>query len=335
MSDANACAELLCSGSRSFHAAAKVLPARVRRDATALYAFCRVADDAVDQAEGSRSAAVERLRLRLDRIYDGRPCDDAADRAFAGVVDRHAIPRALPEALLEGFAWDAEGRRYGDFAALQDYAARVAGSVGAMMALVMGASARATLARACELGVAMQLTNIARDIGEDARAGRLYLPLDWLRSAGIDPEEFLVRPRFSPALGFVVQRLLAEADFLYARSGCGIAELARDCRPGIHAARLLYRAIGHAAGARGFDPVSYRAIVPPGVKAWLVARALAASFGAPQRAPAETLPSVRYLVEAVPGPMLPARRKRAWRRADESVAWVIDLFVALEARQRA
>ena len=98
------------------------------------------------------------------------------------------IPRALPEALLEGFAWDAAGRRYETLDEVEHYAARVAGCVGAMMTLVMGRRDPAILARACDLGVAMQLTNICRDVGEDARAGRLYLPLAWLRDNGIDPD---------------------------------------------------------------------------------------------------------------------------------------------------
>ena len=97
----------------------------------------------------------------------------------------------MPDALFEGLQWDCEGRRYEDLEALHAYAARVAGAVGVMMALLMGVRDADALARACDLGVAMQLTNIARDVGEDARAGRLYLPLDWLREAGLDPAAFL------------------------------------------------------------------------------------------------------------------------------------------------
>lgn len=163
------CRDALRRGSRSFLAASLLLPARVRAPAAALYAFCREADDAVDLACVPDLAP---LRDRLDRAYAGRPRPGPVDRAFAEVVARFAIPRALFDALLEGFAWDAEGRRYEDFADLGAYAARVAGSVGAMMAVLMGVRAPEKLARACDLGTAMQLTNIARDIGEDARAGR-------------------------------------------------------------------------------------------------------------------------------------------------------------------
>ena len=115
----------------------------MRDPASALYAFCRLADDAVD-LHGGKLGALAHLRERLDRAYDGRPLSAPADRGFADVVARFAIPRALPEALLEGFAWDADGRRYEDVSALTAYAVRVAGSVGAMMAMLMGAALAAS-----------------------------------------------------------------------------------------------------------------------------------------------------------------------------------------------
>ena len=112
---------------------------------------------------------------------------------MADLMRRCAIPAALPEALLEGLAWDAEGRSYETIDELFDYAARVAGAVGVMMALIMDVRSPQALARACDLGVAMQLTNIARDVGEDARLGRIYLPRQWLREAGIDADAWLCR----------------------------------------------------------------------------------------------------------------------------------------------
>src|SRR5215470_11634502 len=209
-SDLSACRALLRGGSRTFFAASHVLPRRVSDPATALYAFCRLADDAVD-LHGGKLAALARLRDRLDQAYAGRPAPMAADRAFADVVASFAIPRALPEALLQGLEWDAYGRRYETIGDLRAYAARVAGAVGAMMSLVMGARAPEVIARACDLGVAMQLTNVARDVGEDARAGRLYLPLTWMRDAGIDPDAWLARPEFDVRLAAVVRRLLDHA----------------------------------------------------------------------------------------------------------------------------
>ena len=165
------CRDAIRQGSLSFHAASKLLPARVRDPALALYAFCRLADDAVDDTD-DKAPAVLGLRDRLDLVYAGRPRNTPADRAFAAVVEDFEMPRALPEALLEGLAWDAVGRRYDTLSGVLDYSARVAAAVGAMMCVLMRVRNADALARACDLGLAMQLTNIARDVGEDAQAGR-------------------------------------------------------------------------------------------------------------------------------------------------------------------
>jgi phytoene synthase len=231
--DEAACGAAIRHGSQSFHAASLPLPSRARRAAPALYAFCRMADDAVDLHE-HETAAVERLRARLAPVYDGRPANAPSDRAFARILGRHALPAALPAALIKGFEWDGEGRRHADLSALKDYAARVAGTVGAMMAVLMDVRDPAPIARACDLGVAMQLTNIARDVGEDAAEGRLCLPLDLLAQVGIDPEAFLADPKPSLALASVVARLLAEADALYLRVESGLAAPPGDVRGALH-----------------------------------------------------------------------------------------------------
>ncbi|MCX7891321.1 MAG: phytoene/squalene synthase family protein [Burkholderiales bacterium] len=333
--DIAACAAMLRQGSRTFFAASLVLPRAVRLPATALYAFCRLADDAVD-AERDPRGALARLRERLERVYAGRPADTAAERAFAGVVARFAIPRALPEALLEGFEWDAGGRRYETLAELNAYAARVAGAVGAMMALVMGARSGAVLARACDLGVAMQLTNIARDVGEDARLGRIYLPCAWLREAGIDPDAWLARPAHSEALGAVVQRLLDAADALYARAAAGVSALPAGCRPGMHAARLLYAEIGREVERRGLDSVTTRAVVPAARKAQLLWGALAAAARPQPMDASPPLAETRFLVEAAAAGHAapePAARIPLWN-VEARLARIIDLFERLERREQ-
>jgi 15-cis-phytoene synthase len=327
---------MLRGGSRTFFVASLLLPPRVREPADALYAFCRSADDAID-IDGGRSAALARLRDRLDRAYDGRPLAAPVDRAFAEAVVRFAVPRVLPEAMLEGLAWDAAGRRYETLAELLDYAARVAGAVGVMMAVLMGRRMPGVLSCACDLGMAMQLSNIARDVGEDARSGRLYLPLAWLRAAGIDPEAWLAKPVFSEALGNVIHRLLQAADWLYQRADAGISALPLACRPGIRAARVLYAEIGHQVERLGCDPVSCRAVVPFREKVRLLARSLVMTNIGERLDPAPPLETARFLVEAVsaapprpvesiPGNML------GWSVADR-VIWVIDLFERLERRE--
>ena len=334
-SDLAACRAMMQGGSRSFFAASLLLPRRVHQPAAALYAFCRQADDAVDLGD-ARPAALDVLLQRLDSAYAGRPQDNAADRAFAAVVARYSIPRALPLALLEGFGWDLRGRRYPSLAALHDYAARVAGSVGAMMAVLMGVRSESALARACDLGVAMQLTNIARDVGEDARAGRLYLPLDWMEEAGLDPATWLADPVFSPALGGVVRKLLQAADTLYARSAAGIAALPPRCRPGIRAAGLIYAEIGRAIADAGHDSVTMRARVPGLRKAALMARSLTVpAFNRAAGAETSALSACQYLVAAcvmeAPAPL--PRRFTPAQTLNHRNLWIVDLFKRLPEQQ--
>ena len=329
--DHAACRASIRAGSRSFYAASLLLPPRTRRAAYGLYAFCRHSDDAVDEARpGTSAAAVARLQARLVRVYAGEPADNPADRALADVVATHAIPRALPEALLEGLAWDAAGRRYETLSDLCAYGARVASSVGAMMTLIMGVRDAGALARACDLGVAMQLTNIARDVGEDARAGRLYLPLRWLAEEGIDPDAFLAAPAASPALSRLVARLLEAAEVLYARSEAGIGALPAGCRPAIRAARLIYAEIGREIERAGLDPVSGRARVPGRRKATLLLRAALPKTSADISAPC--LPETAFLVAAVAAMPAPATAPGWWDIAGQVVR-VLDMIETLRERE--
>jgi phytoene synthase len=323
--DLAACRHLLRGGSKSFFAASLLLPPRIKNAATALYAFCRVADDLIDLGDDPKRAVLL-LHLRLDAAYAGTPHDDPIDRAFAAVVADKKIPKTLPAALIEGLAWDSEGRRYKNFEALLDYAARVAGAVGVMMALVMGVRDRENLARAADLGVAMQLTNIARDVGEDARAGRFFLPLDWCAAAGLDAESFLKKPEFSATLGVIVKNLLDEAEILYARAESGIANLPIDCRVGIAAARRIYAAIGHDVAAQKFNSVGRRARVSTAEKIRLAlhAAADAAWLTAGNLQPA--LPANLFLLEGAAEDALPDPR---------AFIKLLNLFERLERAQRA
>lgn len=332
-SDFDQCRTLLQGGSRSFHAASLVLPRGMRDAATALYAFCRLADDAIDDG-GDCARALRLLTERLDRLYRGQPDDIAADRAFAAIIAEFEIPRALPQALLEGFAWDAAGRRYETLEDLCGYAARVAGSVGVMMTLLMRERDPLVLARASDLGIAMQLTNIARDVGEDARMGRLYLPLRWLDAAGIDADAFLRNPEHSPALASVVRRLLDAAQALYNRSAPGISHLPRACRFGIHAARMLYCEIGHEVARRSFDSVSGRAVVPATQKWYVLGTAMIACFAGSRELETAALPEAQFLIDAVRPSLRHEALEPAWWNVRARALWLIALFERLERREQ-
>ncbi|MEQ3729018.1 MAG: 15-cis-phytoene synthase [Tateyamaria sp.] len=301
--DLEHCRDVIRTGSLSFHAASKLLPASVRDPALALYAFCRLADDEVDEGDNKARAVID-LQERLELVYAGTPRNAPEDRAFAAVVADFDMPRALPEALLEGLAWDAVEKQYDSLADLRGYCARVASAVGAMMCVLMRVRDADALARACDLGVAMQLTNIARDVGEDARMGRIYLPLDWLTDAGVDQDAFLADPQATPEIKRMVKSMLADARTLYLKSEAGIAALPLRARTGIFAARYIYAAIGTAVARNGYDSVNHRGRSGKARKIVLIGTSAMRAGGSVilPKSPilfAHPLDEVRFLVDAV------------------------------------
>lgn len=335
--DLDACTASIRRGSKSFHIASLLLPRGTRQAAHALYAFCRHSDDLIDD-QARRPDALLRLRQRLDRIYDGVPCDHACDRAFERIVGGHSIPKTIPLSLLDGFAMDMVDRRYRSIAEVKQYAARVASTVGLMMSLVMRTGDAWTLARAADLGLAMQLTNIARDVGEDARNGRLYLPLDWLRDAGIEGDAFLRDPRFTPALAGVVKRLLDEADRHYLLGHAGIARLPAGCRHAIRTAALTYQDIGRCIAQNGYDSVSQRARTTLSRKLSLVLRASRPVTLSPDMAamaasaPAD--PSVARLVAAAADAFATAESQRmAAERQGSQIERITTILLDLQQRR--
>ncbi len=326
--DMDHCRAAIRAGSLSFHAASRLLPARVSDPARALYAFCRLADDAVDEGT-DKASAVLTLRDRLDLAYAGRPRNAPADRAFASIIADFDMPRALPDALLEGLAWDATGRRYDTLSGVLSYSARVASAVGAMMCVLMRVRDADALARACDLGLAMQLTNIARDVGEDARAGRLYLPLDWMDEAGIAPDAFLNDPRPDPRIFALTRRLVHQANQFYMRATAGVAALPIACRPGIYAAGHIYAGIGAAVVANGYDSITLRAHTSKRQKlGWLALSGLQSGVSAlmPRVAilHAQAAPEVQFLVDAT------ARQSRPHSRSES----VLSVLAQLETKHR-
>ena len=349
------CRDMIKTGSRSFYAASLLLPEQIRDAAYALYGFCRLSDDAVDGTEpesanniktadnktvsakpGGGTRAIQRLKVRLNAVYSGQPISEAPDRCLADVVTRFGIPRAMFDALMEGFEWDVSQRTYHTLDDVEAYGERVAGSVGGMMAALMDARSPAMVERACDLGVAMQLTNIARDVGEDARNGRLYLPRQWFLDAGLDPDAWLAQPDYCEEIGEMTALLLSRAEALYKRADQAIARLPPTVRPAIYAARLLYAEIGKVVASQNYDSISTRARTSAGRKAWLVG---AAMQRAAKPAPKAALPIQdgikRALVAAVvhqPAPALVLTKPSPTVKDD--LNWVLDLFSDLEQRDR-
>ncbi|HVT08087.1 MAG TPA: phytoene/squalene synthase family protein [Polyangia bacterium] len=261
----------LAAGSKSFALAGKLLPRRTRDDAAVLYAWCRRCDDAIDLAPpAERPAALRRMREELDTVYAGAPIADPTLAAFAGVVRRCEIPRSYPSGLLDGFQMDVDGVRYATVAELLGYAYRVAGTVGVMMAYVMGASGTEPLRRAAHLGMAMQLTNICRDVDEDWRNGRVYLPDELVGGPLAPGAETPLDPTVAAG---AMARLLARARAFYESGEGGLEALRFRCAGAIRAAGLIYADIGRLIAARGHDIRRGRAVVSRGRKLWLVARA--------------------------------------------------------------
>ncbi|HVU52186.1 MAG TPA: phytoene/squalene synthase family protein [Polyangia bacterium] len=260
--------DILRRRARSFSWAARLLPPELRWDATALYAWCRRCDDAVDRAPCAASArgAVARLRGELDEVYGARELADPILAAFQEVVRRRALPRGPADELLDGMQMDLGRVRYATFTELLVYCHRVAGTVGLLMAHMMGVRDAATLGRAADLGVARQLTNLCRAVVEDEGRDRVYLPAELLGGAG--------SPRAGgAATARAVAELLRRADGYYRSADRGLRSLPPSCALAVRAARLLYAEIGAVLARRRFDVRRGRAVVSPARKAWLVLRA--------------------------------------------------------------
>ncbi|MFC7552940.1 phytoene/squalene synthase family protein [Pseudoroseomonas wenyumeiae] len=287
------------TGSKSFAIASRLFGREMREDAWMLYAWCRHCDDVVDGqvagfAAGQNSGETPQQRLdalfmQTRRALSGTPMPDPVFTGFARVAARHRIPQRYPLELLQGFAMDVEGAQYRTLDDTLRYSYHVAGVVGIMMALVMGVppEAKDTLDRACDLGLGFQLTNIARDVLDDAALGRIYLPAEWLAEAGIPPEE-IADPRHRAALAGVATRLLDAAEPLRF-SLCRAGGLPPRAAWAVATARGVYREIGtrlRIQGAAGWDR---RVVVPKHRKLWHVGAggvaALTARRAAPPRRP--------------------------------------------------
>jgi phytoene synthase len=282
-------AAVIVQHSKSFSLASRLLPTGVRDDAVLLYAWCRYADDAVDEApESERVSALERLEAELESIYSGEALNDPLLDAFAELVRRVRMPKRYPAELVAGMRMDVEGYRYRTGSDLMLYCYRVAGTVGLMMCHVMGVRGSSALRRAAHLGMAMQLTNICRDVVEDWHRGRVYLPDVWLAEHGV--EGALQEPagawpeQATAGVAQLVLRLLERSESLYQSGDRGRMALPWRCAVAVGVARRVYSAIGDVLQRRGGDVTQGRAYVGTAGKLWLVGRELvSAALAGPRR----------------------------------------------------
>lgn len=257
------CQEKAAASGSNFYPVFRFLPAEQRRAITAFYAWCREVDDVADECRdrGVAQAKLAWWRGEVDRLYDGVP-QHPVTRALREVVEPYGIAREQLLEIMDGVEMDLFQQRYADFRALRLYCHRVAGVVGEVSAQIFGFSERATLKYAALLGLAFQLTNIIRDVGEDARRGRIYLPLDELDAYGVREGDILARrphEAFHRLMEFQYQR--AVATYEEALSQLPAADRRRQ-RPSLVMA-AIYRALLEEIRLDGFRVLQHRLALPP------------------------------------------------------------------------
>ena len=267
------CEQKLAQSGSSFAYSFRFLPAPRRHAITALYAFCREVDDVVDEVA---DPAVARMKLawwrkEIAAVFGGKPQHPVA-LALVDVVRRYTLPREHFDAIIDGMAMDLEQNRYQDFAALERYCHRVAGVVGLLSAKIFGYEDASTRTYARELGIAFQLTNIIRDVGEDAQRGRIYLPQDEMRQYGVSDADIFSR-KATPALTSLMAFQVERARAYYAKAFAALpARDRRAQRPGLMMA-AVYRALLAEIERDGYRVLDRRVALAPLYKAWIAWKA--------------------------------------------------------------
>lgn len=274
-----AAAEATAVGSKSFYFATRFFPPELARAAHGVYWFCRTTDDLVDEAPdlATAQARLDEWDQRLRTTLRGGETDSPVLRLFAGVAAEYSIPHEYPLDLIEGMrmdlAMDRHGTRYRNFDELRVFCYRVASVVGLMMMHVIGFRGTPH-ERAIELGIALQLTNILRDIGEDLRRGRIYLPLDEIDGFGYSETELRARVR-NGAFVRLMEFQAARARSYYRAAEPGIPMLDRRGRFAVEVAARVYAGILSRIESSRYDVFERRAVVPAAQKYWITARTLA------------------------------------------------------------
>ena len=276
---ASASARLTRQSGTSFYYAFQILPDEKRRAIYALYAFCRVVDDCVDEPDGEREAGLARWMAELNRAYAGEPETELGSE-LAETVARFPIPRGAFEDIVAGCRMDLPTRRYATFAELRGYCERVACAVGLATIEIFGYDDPRTRDYAIELGLALQLTNILRDIAQDAARDRIYLPLEDLARFGVSEAELLAAaadPR-APRPSGLAGLLAFEAERARSHYAAAARALPERDRHAMRAAEIMgavYRALLEEWARRGHPVGGPRVQLSKPRKLWIALATLA------------------------------------------------------------
>lgn len=268
-------AEVTAAHSKSFYFATRFFPRELARSAHAVYWFCRYTDDLVDECVSVKDGRLdlEDWARQVEIAFRTGVARHPVLTTFLDAKRRHAIPEEYALELIEGMRMDLECRRYENFDELRVFCYRVASVVGLMMSHVIGFRGDA-LPYAVDLGIAMQLTNILRDVGEDLERGRIYLPREEMARFGYSERELRGRVR-NKAFNLLMAFQVARARDFYERARPGIGMLSEDGRFAVNVAADVYRGILRRIEAGGYDVFEHRAYVPAVEKYWITMRGMA------------------------------------------------------------
>ena len=263
------CQDRAAKSGSSFYYSFMFLPPEQRQAITALYAFCREVDDVVDECHDVSLAQIklEWWRQEVERIFTGTPTHPVGF-ALQDVLRRFKLPQEQLLEIIDGMAMDLSQTRYLDFKGLQLYCYRVASVVGLLSAEIFGHEHRQTLKYAHDLGLALQLTNIIRDVGEDARRGRIYLPIEDLQRFGV-PAKDILEARYSDAFRELMAFQAERAEHFYEQAFAQLPAGDRKAqRPGLVMA-AIYRTLLREIAADGFQVLDRRISLTPVRKVWI------------------------------------------------------------------
>ncbi|BDI61891.1 phytoene/squalene synthase family protein [Qipengyuania nanhaisediminis] len=314
--------EMIAEGSKSFASASRLFDLDTRERVWMLYAWCRRCDDITDGQQlggalAKQDGPVDRtkaIRVLTRRAIDGEPTADIAFDAFGQVASECRLTMSMADDVIAGFALDAKGWRPRNSAGLARYCFHVAGAVGVMMARVMGVPADDdyTLARACDLGIAFQLANIARDMAEDDAAGRCYIPAEWLAEEDIEPGQ-LMKPHHRGEASDIARRLALTMDRHLRAAKLGTVHLPFRSRWAILSAANIYGAIGYEVDRLDHKAWDHRVVISRPRKLWLIVQSFFEALWnrpmppdhMPEWTYADILLEVRMSGDIPPPPMTP------------------------------